>query len=120
MTKNDHLEFINSKGRFHVDCNHSIFSNEELETLEKFGYWFEALINGDLDPISEQQEYFIDVFRNNKKPETPEQFAWFKYKGRKALEEKQPDKFKLDYSHDSEDPFFKRDDWKKMRRWVNR
>ena len=120
MTKGDHIAFISERGRFKVDCSHAIFSTEELEVLEKYGYWFQALINGELTPISKEQKDFIDIFKNNKTPITPEQVAWFKYKGRISLEENNPDKLKLDYTSDSEDPFFSRDDWKKMRNWNNR
>lgn len=117
MTKLDHIEFIQKCGKFHIDCSRAIFDIEKIETLEKYGHWFQALLSGDLKPISDEQKDFLDIFKNNKNPITPEQIAWFKYTGRKRLEENNPEKFELDYTSDSEDPFFNRDDWKEIRKW---
>lgn len=41
-----HQNLIKSKGDFAVDCSHAIFSEEELETLRKYGHWFMALTRG--------------------------------------------------------------------------
>lgn len=120
MTTADHIAFIEKKGKFIIDCGTKIFSLEEIEYLEKYGHWSKALIDGELLPITEGQKDFIDKFKNNKKPITPEQVAWWKYRGRKRLEEKNPEKFNFDYTSDAEDPFFNRADWNKMRKWVNR
>ena len=88
--------------------------------IETYGHWFKALIEGALEPITEEQKLFIKVFQDNETPITPEQVAWYKYTKRYELEEKHPEKFGLKYSADIEDPFFNRSDWKKMRKWVNR
>ena len=120
LTKEQHIAFILSSGKFKIKCSHAIFSIEEIKCIEKYGYWFSALIEGKLTPITREQELFIKVFRENEKPITPEQVAWFKYVKRCELEAQHPEKFGLNYSANSDDPFFGRDDWKKMRKWVNR
>lgn len=116
---NLHHQYIRQKGPFRIECSRAIFSNEEIELLEKYGHWFAALIDGILEPFTDEQKAFIDVFKNNEKPFTPEQVAWFKYIKRLELEHKHPEKFKLDYTSDTEDPFFSRSDWKTMRSWRN-
>lgn len=69
-----HQNLIKSKGDFEVDCSHAIFSEEELDTLKKYGHWFMALTSGELNPISELQGEFIKVAKREKKPTSP--FEW--------------------------------------------
>ena len=54
-----HKDYIKSKGEFVVNCSHKVFNREEIELLQKYGHWFEALINGSLKPISKVQEDFL-------------------------------------------------------------
>ncbi len=115
----NHLTYIHQKGPFQINCSRAIFSNEEIELIEKYGHWFEALVSGILSPITEEQKAFIQVFKNHEKPFTPEQVAWFKYIKRLELEQNNPEKFNLNYTSDAEDPFFSRSDWKTMRAWRN-
>jgi uncharacterized protein YifE (UPF0438 family) len=85
-----HLTYIHQKGSFQINCSRAIFSNEEIALIEKYGHWFEALINGTLTPISQEQKDFINIFQHNERPITPEQIAWFKYIKRLELEQKNP------------------------------
>ena len=66
MTKEDHIAYIALNGKFNVDCSHSIFDIDEIAFLEEYGHWSQALINGHLEPITEEQKDFIDIFKNNK------------------------------------------------------
>lgn len=102
-------------GLFNVDCSHEIFSKEELQILEKWGFWFSALVSGDLKPFTEAQERFIKVMKGEDKAVTPEEIAWFKYLGRKAVERKYGDRLNVRYE-DEDDKFYSRSDKKKMRR----
>lgn len=86
--KKNHFDYIEGKGKFTVTCNHVIFSPEEIELLEKYGHWFEALASGTLLPFNIDQEQFIEVARMNRRPETNYEKVWFKYVKRKEIEAK--------------------------------
>lgn len=116
-TKQDHLDYIQEKGRFKVDCSHAIFHIDELEALEKYGHWFHALSTGILEPITEMQKEFIAVSNHEKTPITPAEYAWFKYQGRKAVELKYGDRLKTQY-HVEDDTFYSREMAKKLKRMM--
>lgn len=116
-TKREHLNLIQSRGRFKVDCSHAIFSNDEILLLEKYGHWFMALENGELDPLTDLQKEFVLVSRGGKQPISFEECAWFKYKGRKRLEKENPDRLKAKYTP-TDDSFYNRDMAKVHRRMV--
>ena len=46
-TKQEHLDLIASKGRFVIYCSITVFATEEIELLEKYGHWFNALTSGE-------------------------------------------------------------------------
>ena len=111
--KKEHLKYIELKGEFSIRCSNAIFSNLEIILLKKYGYWFSALINGDLELIT---KYKKSLFWHSKEVKTPLTFqekAWFKYIGRLKLEKESPEKFKLNYSL-QEDDFFSREDYYKI------
>lgn len=110
--KEEHIRLIRVKGDFTVDCSHQIFSTEELETLRKFGHWFEALETGELKPITERQFRFVDITQGKEMPFSLEEKAWFKYKGRKKIEKENPESLKIEYRIVNE--FFSREDYYKM------
>jgi uncharacterized protein len=52
MNGNDeHLEYISHKGFFHLDCDLTGFTSEEIEIIEKWGNWFTGLTSGELKPF---------------------------------------------------------------------
>ena len=99
-TKEAHLQYIRDKGEFLVDCSHYIFSSEEIEILQKFGYWFRALTDGTLSPFTELQKRFIAVVNKEDDPVSIEEKAWFKYLGRKKLEIEKPEAFQANYYYE--------------------
>lgn len=111
--KGDHLEYIAHRGLFHIDCDTKIFSQEELEIIEKWGHWFIALVSGELKPFTESQEKFIEVMKGEIGPNSLEEKAWFKYQGRKAVEKKYGDRLKLRYEAE-DDTFYSIEDKNKM------
>ena len=111
--KKEHFKYIELKGEFNIRCSNAIFSNLEIILLKKYGYWFSALINDNLEPITKIQEEFILKFKEVKIPVTFQEKAWFKYIGRLKLEKESPEKFKLNYSL-QEDDFFSREDYYKI------
>lgn len=114
-SKGEHLEFNAHKGLFHIDCDLKIFSQEEIEIIEKWGHWFMALVSGELKPFTESQERFIKVMKGEIGPGSLEEKAWFKYLGRKAVEKKYGDRLKVKYEAE-DDTFYSIDDRKKMNR----
>lgn len=112
-SKGEHLEYLSHKGLFSIDCDLIIFSKEEIESLEKWGHWFTALVSGELKPFTESQERFIKVMKREVDPSTVEERAWFKYLGRKAVEKKYGNKLKVKYGAE-DDTFYSIVDKKKM------
>lgn len=113
-TKKEHIAYLKSKGTFCIDCNTIIFSEEEKEILKKYGHWFKALCDGTLAPCTEMQENFIKVYNAEQEPFSIEEKAWFKYLGRKKIEEKLGDRLNIQY-HPEDDSFYSRDMAKKLR-----
>lgn len=103
-----HKNYLKQKGRFTIDCNNIIFSDEEIEIIEKYGHWFKAICNGDLEIITERQRRFVQAMKGEREPFSPEEVAWHKYLGRKEVEAKYGDK--LDYNYmPEEDGFYSRE-----------
>jgi uncharacterized protein len=115
--KQIHLDYIRGKGSFNVDCNHSIFSTDELEILKKYGHWMLALANGDLEPFTELQREFLLVASNQKEAVSTFERAWEKYQGRKNVEAKYGDKLKVQYAPES-DGFYNREMAKQQRKMM--
>jgi len=116
-SKEQHLNYIKDHGKFKVDCNHVIFSNDELEILEKYGHWFNALISGELEPITELQKEFIRVANGEAVAFSPEEKAWSKYQKRKEIEEKYGESLNIHY-HSADDTFYSRDMAKQMKKTM--
>ena len=115
VTKHEHLQYLKEKGRFTVDCVHVVFSPEEIEILEKYGHWFQALTNGELQPITELQENFIRVAKGEMEPFSEFEHAWFRYLGRKKAKEEWGESFNACYVPES-DTFYSRDMVKKQKK----
>lgn len=91
MSNNDkktHLDYIKAKGKFTIACNQIIFSDVEIELLEKYGHWFEALTSGTLLPFNPEQKQFVEVARQNTSPQTDYEKVWVKYIKRRQIEAK--------------------------------
>lgn len=80
------LDYLREKGKFRIDCSDEIFKSEEITKLKRFGHLFNALASGKLPPRNSEQEQFIEVAQLRKKPETANEWIWFKYIKRKELE----------------------------------
>ncbi|MGD1845073.1 MAG: DUF413 domain-containing protein [Salibacteraceae bacterium] len=114
-TEADHKALLRSKGPFKIDCNTIIFSDTELALLKRYGHWFEALSNGQLTPITEQQTRFVQVAQGELPPFSLEEGAWFKYLGRKRIE-KEKGAVLYQTPRLDEDPFYSREGAKHLRK----
>ena len=90
MDKNinrERVEYIKSKGKFNVNCPLNVLNDEQRKLVEIYGYLFEALTSGALEPIDATEKEFIEAIRQNR-PKTECQKAWHRYLERKGLENK--------------------------------
>lgn len=106
--KQKHLSFIRDKGPFLLKCKTVIFSSEEIEIIQKYGYWFQALTEGEIEPITALQKEFIKVAKKEKEPISIYEWAWFKYLFRLEFESENKHIMDADYSLE-EDGFYNRD-----------
>jgi uncharacterized protein len=97
-SKGEHLEYISQHGLYSIDCNREIFTYEEMRIIQKWGHWFTGLVSGELKPFTDLQERFIKVMNGVLDPSSIEEIAWFKYRGRKAVEKKYGDQLKVQYA----------------------
>jgi uncharacterized protein YifE (UPF0438 family) len=116
--KSLHLSYIKDRPKFKIRCNRSIFSEEEIEILEYYGHWFEALTSGELKPISERQKFFVEVGHDKRDPFSPEEKAWFKYLKRVAIEKEKGDKLYIKH-YLPDDPFYSRVGAKHLRKGMS-
>ncbi|HEV2480056.1 MAG TPA: DUF413 domain-containing protein [Puia sp.] len=109
-----HSEYLKEKGKFIINCRQDIFKPQEIEVLEKYGHWFEALTNGTLLPFNAVQAQFIEVAQSRREPETDYEWTWSKYIKRRKIEAE-----KGDVLHKSpapvDDTFYSRDMAKKLK-----
>ena len=84
-----YVESLQSGG-FRIDCNRSIFSNEEIDVLTKKGDWIFALINKRIVPQNEEDKRLLAVHNDEIEPETFLEKVWYKYKERIKFENENP------------------------------
>ncbi|MCF1753182.1 DUF413 domain-containing protein [Mariniradius sediminis] len=113
-SKEKHLAFIREKEPFKVRCKTAIFSSDQIEIIEKYGNWFQALTDGIIEPITDMQKEFLKVARKEKMPVSPYEWAWFKYLGRLEWESQNKHIMEADYRLE-EDSFYNRDMAKQQR-----
>lgn len=58
------------------------FSIAESKALGQYGCLISALVDGELQPINEEDKGFIDAAFGHKEPESPAEKAWLKYQKR--------------------------------------
>lgn len=98
--------------KFEIKCSREIFSEEEIEILEKYGIQFERLTSGERVPVTDAQFRFINVTQGQCEPETIYEKAWDKYTKRLNWEKDPTNKAAMGQLRKMPDD---RDDWKKMR-----
>jgi uncharacterized protein YifE (UPF0438 family) len=106
--KQKHLFYIQNRQPFKLKCKTVTFSNDQIEILEKYGHWFQALTEGEIEPITELQHEFIKVAKKEKEPISTFEWAWFKYLFRLEYESQNKHIMKADYSLE-DDSFYNRD-----------
>lgn len=107
-SKEKHLSFIRIKEPFKLKCRTVTFNTDQIEILEKYGHWFQALTDGEIEPITAMQKEFIKVAKKEKDPISTFEWAWFKYLFRLEYESENKHIVEGDYRLE-EDSFYNRD-----------
>lgn len=74
---------------FDFGCSTEIFPPNELQALSEYCNWLAALAAGAIRPVSDEQEGFLRVDRDEAEPETVCERAWVRLKGRREYEQEQ-------------------------------
>ena len=117
MTKKDHLDYIKKHGDYSFDCNRIIFEEVEVEIIENYGHWFEALTNGVLESLNEEHKRFVEVSNFRAEPITKFEKAWWKYLKRKEIEVNYKDSLYKEHNL-KQDSFYNRDMAKQLRKQM--
>src|ERR1700676_5440822 len=84
----DHLAHLQPRP-FVFRCSTSIFPANELQALADYGNWLEALAAGAIEPVTAEQEHFLQVDREEAEPATVCERAWMRLKGRREYDQEQ-------------------------------
>ena len=71
---------------FHLECSGEIFSDEELDLLNRFGAWMQALHTGQIQPTTDKQNRFIEVMKGVAEPESDFEHVFAKLLMRREVE----------------------------------
>jgi uncharacterized protein YifE (UPF0438 family) len=64
----------------------SVFSDEELALLRRYGWWLSSLAAGHIQPHTDSDRRFVDVCHGKAKAETLAERAWIKLMMRREYE----------------------------------
>ena len=89
--------------RMMVEVNPGIFSKEELDFLEQYGFWLAALANGAIEPFTKEQTEFVEVCRGEREAVKMWEKAWWKLQKRREIDP--------DYRHAPQYQFIEHGTW---------
>lgn len=73
--------FEDDDREFYIPNNiKKLFSNEELEILNRYGEWMNSLAEGHIQPTTDLQVQFVNVFQKQFFPSTKYEVVWIKYR----------------------------------------
>jgi uncharacterized protein YifE (UPF0438 family) len=64
---------------FEWGCSQSVFTEDEIDLLDRYGRIFQQLASGEREPRNEAQERFIACTRGQAEPRSDYEKAWRKY-----------------------------------------
>jgi hypothetical protein len=107
-----------AKQDYLLKCSLEVFENDELNLLSRYGFWIEALVDGVILPITDEEKRLIDVHFGKVEPMNLQECAW-----RKLIERRIWEKNESESPHykliDKSEQWFSRSAWKKMRSQKN-
>ena len=77
MSSPEHSKYL--KRDFHGEIPRNLFTDEEVQEIKKWGAWAAALTDGKIDPLTTQQERFVEVARGRKEPVTVHEKIWDRF-----------------------------------------
>jgi uncharacterized protein YifE (UPF0438 family) len=101
-----------------LNCSEEIFNKDEVSFLKRYGFWIEALVEGKILPITNDQKNLIEVHIGKIEPVNKQEIVWRRLVERRIWEQNE-----IEAPHyklvDESEQWFSRADWKKMRSWKN-
>lgn len=71
---------------FRFNCATDVFPLDEIAALTERGALMEALATGQLAPLTEEHQHFLQVDREEVEPATVDERAWIRLKHRREFE----------------------------------
>jgi len=65
-----------SKQDYPLRCSTEVFENDELNLLNRYGFWIEALVDGVILPITDEEKRLLDVHAGKLEPMSLQECAW--------------------------------------------
>lgn len=84
--KKQHLAYLRQKN-FPIHIDKAGFSQKELQILKDYGYWLEAMYLGELKPLREEHQHFLDAVKGKTETTTIHEKTWAKYLQQLAMQE---------------------------------
>jgi len=85
-TPNSHKTFLAKKNYPLELFDPSCLDHEQVEAVMRYGYWFEALAEGKIEPITEDQKHFTAVAKHEAEPDSFYEVAWDRLMERRKFE----------------------------------
>jgi len=101
---------------FTIKASLEVFSQEEIEILDRHGEGFERLMAGELSVHTQARVHFLKVCRNEAEPENAYERAWRKYLDRLEWESDPENRFAMGARRRLDEGFGTREDHKNLRR----
>jgi uncharacterized protein YifE (UPF0438 family) len=81
----DHRELLKRRD-FVLGCDAPNFTSADRDLLMRYGHWLTGLSTGQIQPITPEQEHFVQVAHEEAEPETDFEDAWVKLMERRKFE----------------------------------
>ena len=94
-----------------IRCSREVFSEDEIEMIERYGVAFHQLAEGERAPRTDGQRRFVDAANGVREPETKYEKTWSRYMQRVAWENDPENRAAMGPRRKF---FDDRDDWKRM------
>jgi uncharacterized protein YifE (UPF0438 family) len=82
----EHQRYLSKRNYPLLINNVGIFTQAETTFLHRYGFWLEALMRGDIEPITDDQRRLVSVCCGEMEPKSMEELAWWKLCERRKWE----------------------------------
>lgn len=102
---------------FPFACDPRLFSEEQYALIRRWGYWYQGLSSGTLQPISDEQKRFVLLVQGETPPSDTHAEAWWRYLKRLKIEAEHGAAMHSSHQVDA-DTFYNRDMAKQLRKTM--